>query len=212
MFETYKDWYKSQRYDILLTLIPVLVGAILSFIWKTINFIIQKPDGIISSFINDILTNNDLQQAIFILITLFVLNRCRHNVYSCLTDKSAFTRYMRNICKFTEEGRRENTLVFYDVVTTTVRHFFAAWFVIWALWFTNYFGQYLFDNFQKSYATMCLAKNASKQKTTAVDKKFTTDSINCQTETYNFPQTSLHTDEALHNEKKRKFHALFLPH
>lgn len=204
MFETYKDWYKSQRYDILLTIIPVLAGAILSFIWKTINLIIRKPDGTISCFINDILTNNDLQQAIFILITLFVLNRCRHSVYSCLTDKSAFIRYMRNICKFTEEGRRENMLVFYEVVTTTVRHFFAAWFVIWALWFTNYFGQYLFDNFQKSYAEMCLPKDKSNQKAAAIDKKSPTDSINCHTETYNYPLNSLQTDESLHNEKKEK--------
>ena len=75
MLDNYKEWYKSQRYDILLTLIPVLVGSILSFVWETINFIIRKPDGVISCFINDILTNNDLQQAIFILITLFVLNR-----------------------------------------------------------------------------------------------------------------------------------------
>ena len=209
MFETYKDWYKSQRYDILLTLIPVLAGAILSFIWKTINFIIRKPDGTISCFINDILTNNDLQQAIFILITLFVLNRCRHSVYSCLTDKSAFIRYMRNICKFTEEGRRENMLVFYEVVTTTVRHFFAAWFVIWALWFTNYFGQYLFDIFQKSYAEMCLPKDKSNQKAAAIDKKSPTDSINCHTETYNYPLNSLQTDESLHNEKKEKVSRAF---
>lgn len=140
--ENTKKWYTDRKVDILITILPAFFGLL--------GIIIENLDDKAFNTYSHIL-NIHLLQAVFILVTLFVLNRCRYRALDEISDRSPLYRFIRNLCNMRDEGT-ESLEKFCHVAETTIRQFFMAWLVIWGLWFAYYFGHFIFEYNVSVYA------------------------------------------------------------
>ena len=150
MIENLKNWWKAEKYNILLTIFAALIPLMIS--WGI---------GWAQSAINDADTHiikrgveterfwwamgekaNYAVQTVFIGITLFVLIRTRHATTKELDNsKGQIMLYILKNCSLKDYNNesREKT---YSNVKDMVRYFYIAWLVVWFLWLAYYLGNY----------------------------------------------------------------------
>lgn len=150
MIENLKNWWKAEKYNILLTLFAALIPLMISWgiDWtqpaiKTVNTHIKKQGGeteLLWWAMSE--ESNYAVQTVFIGITLFVLIRTRHATTRELENsKGQIMQYILKNCSLKDYNNesRERT---YSNVKTMVRLFYIAWLVVWFLWLAYYLGNY----------------------------------------------------------------------
>ena len=141
----YIDWLWNERYQVSVTvfaaLLPVIVETIIRF--NTGN---QCPCCPVSHVLEDCgrygVCRNYLFQAIFILVTLFVLINNKRKTDDTLRDnKELIANYIERNTLLRIRKCDEKYLAF-NVVSVITRQFYVMWIVVWLLWLIYYVGKF----------------------------------------------------------------------
>lgn len=150
MIENLKNWWKAEKYNILLTIFAALIPLMIDWgvSWeKTTNKESSsqvKHQGENTEYLWWAMSekSNYAIQTIFIGITLFVLIRTRHATTNELVNsKGQIIQYILKNCslKSYNDESKERT---YSNVKEMVRYFYIAWLIVWFLWLAYYLGNY----------------------------------------------------------------------
>ncbi len=150
MIENLKNWWKAERYNILLTIFAALIPLMITWCvgWdqsalKDANTHIIKQ-GVESELLWWAMgeKSNYAVQTVFIGITLFVLIRTRHATTEELDNsKGQIMLYILKNCSL-KDYNNESKEKTYSNVKEMVRYFYIAWLVVWFLWLAYYLGNY----------------------------------------------------------------------
>lgn len=141
----YIDWIWGERYQISITLfaamLPPIIDIILKFFYDgkhtycPVSLSVAECDGRFACY-------NYLFQAIFILVTLFVLIHNMRSTNDTLRDnKELIANYIeRNTNK--RIRRCDEKYFAFKVVSVITRQFYILWIVVWLLWLIYYVGMF----------------------------------------------------------------------
>lgn len=131
MFKEIGVWYKSDKYNIFLTILCMIVSLAPSW-WRYVEDIISWN----ASFENGAL----VMIGVFILVLSGMVQLIRiffSSVIDDARDKQPLQDYIEEVCRI-KQTQNQNSESAYRVVKGTVRQFFIAWQIIWILWILYY--------------------------------------------------------------------------
>lgn len=138
----YWHWLWTERYQISVTVFAALLPVIVNLISGMSNGGNVTPHNTSDNlFVN----NNNLFQAIFVFMTLFVLIYNMRKTKECLTNnKELIANYIERNTNRHIRNCKEKYIAF-DIVSDISRQFYWMWIIVWSLWLIYYVGKTMWN-------------------------------------------------------------------